>query len=227
MSALVSSQVSVAAGEVPSPLSIRDLTVAYQRQPVLWDIDYDAPASRLVAIVGPNGAGKSTLIKSILGLLPSLSGEVRFFGRPYGDVRLRVGYVPQRTSVDWDFPVSALDVVTMGLYGRIGWCRPVKAEHRRLALAALERMELAEYATRQISQLSGATASLSGTGAGPGCRPVFDGRTVRGSRFRHRAVDRIRSCGDCGSPARRRSSSITTCRRSPNISTTWLCSISA
>ena len=138
-----------------APLSIRDLTVAYHRQPVLWDIDYDAPAGRLVAIVGPNGAGKSTLIKSILGLLPTLSGEVAFFGKPYREVRLRVGYVPQRTSVDWDFPVSALDVVTMGLYGRIGWCRPVRAEHRRLALAALERMELAEYAGRQISQLSG------------------------------------------------------------------------
>ncbi len=156
----MSAQVTSTAGdrstsELAAPLSIRDLTVAYQRQPVLWDIDYDAPASRLVAIVGPNGAGKSTLIKSMLGLLPILSGDVRFFGRPYQDVRLRVGYVPQRTSVDWDFPVSALDVVTMGLYGRIGWCRPVRAEHRRLALAALERMELAEYAGRQISQLSG------------------------------------------------------------------------
>lgn len=138
-----------------SPLSVRDLTVAYQRQPVLWDIDYDAPPGRLVAIIGPNGAGKSTLIKSVLGLLPTLSGEVTFFGRPYAEARLRVGYVPQRTSVDWDFPVSALDVVTMGLYGRIGWCRPVTAAHRRQALAALEKVELAEFATRQISQLSG------------------------------------------------------------------------
>lgn len=137
------------------PLSIRDLTVAYQRQPVLWDIDYDAPAGRLIAVIGPNGAGKSTLIKSVLGLLPTLSGEVTFFGRPFAEVRLRVGYVPQRTSVDWDFPVTALDVVTMGLYGRIGWCRPVQATHRRQALAALEKVELAEFAHRQISQLSG------------------------------------------------------------------------
>lgn len=138
-----------------APLSIRDLTVAYQRQPVLWDIDYDAPASRLIAVVGPNGAGKSTLIKSVLGLLPKLSGDVSFFGHPYDEVRLRVGYVPQRTSVDWDFPVNALDVVTMGLYGRIGWFRPVMASHRRTALAALEKVELAEFASRQISQLSG------------------------------------------------------------------------
>jgi manganese/zinc/iron transport system ATP- binding protein len=138
-----------------APLSIRDLTVAYQRQPVLWDIDYDAPPGRLIAVVGPNGAGKSTLIKSVLGLVPPLSGEVLFFGHPYAEVRLRVGYVPQRTSVDWDFPVNVLDVVTMGLYGRIGWCRPVLASHRRKALAALEQVELAEFANRQISQLSG------------------------------------------------------------------------
>jgi manganese/zinc/iron transport system ATP- binding protein len=140
---------------VESPLSVRDLTVAYQRQPVLWDVDYDAPAGKLIAVVGPNGAGKSTLIKSVLGLLPTLSGEVMFFGRPYDEERQRVGYVPQRTSVDWDFPVSALDVVTMGLYGRIGWCRPVRGSHRRQALAALEKVELAEYASRQISELSG------------------------------------------------------------------------
>lgn len=138
-----------------APLSIRDLTVAYQRQPVLWDIDYDAPPSRLIAVVGPNGAGKSTLIKSVLGLLPKLSGQVSFFGQSYDEIRLRVGYVPQRTSVDWDFPVNALDVVTMGLYGRIGWFRPVLARHRRTALAALEKVELAEFANRQISQLSG------------------------------------------------------------------------
>jgi manganese/zinc/iron transport system ATP- binding protein len=138
-----------------APLSIRDLTVAYERQPVLWDIDYDAPAGKLIAVVGPNGAGKSTLIKAVLGLLPTLSGEVTFFGRPYAQMRHRVGYVPQRTSVDWDFPVSVLDVVTMGLYGRIGWCRPVRSIHRRQALAALEQVELAELASRQISQLSG------------------------------------------------------------------------
>jgi len=138
-----------------APLSIRDLTVAYHRQPVLWDIDFDAPPGRLIAIVGPNGAGKSTLIKSVLELLPRLSGEVSFFGRPFAEVRQRVAYVPQRTSVDWDFPVNVLDVVTMGLYGRIGWCRPVRATHRREALAALEKVELAEFAQRQISQLSG------------------------------------------------------------------------
>ncbi len=131
------------------------MTVAYHRKPVLWDIDYDAPAGRLVAIVGPNGSGKTTLIKASLGLLPTASGNVRFFGKPYAKQRSRVGYVPQRESVDWDFPVSALDVVAMGLYRKIGWCRPVIKKYRRQALHSLERVGMAEYAGRQISQLSG------------------------------------------------------------------------
>jgi len=138
-----------------SPLSIHDMTVAYHRRPVLWDIDYNAPSGRLVAIVGPNGAGKSTLIKAALGLVPKASGRVQFFGQPYRAVRGRVGYVPQRESVDWDFPVNALDVVVMGLYRRIGWFRPVTRRYREQALAALEQVGMADYANRQISQLSG------------------------------------------------------------------------
>jgi manganese/zinc/iron transport system ATP- binding protein len=147
--------VASAAPPATAPLSIQDMTVAYQRRPVLWNIDYDAPTARLVAIVGPNGAGKSTLIKAILNLLPRASGDVRFFGEPYRRVIQRVAYVPQRTSVDWDFPVTALDVVVMGLYGRLGWFRPVTRSARRSALECLERVGLAEFAGRQISQLSG------------------------------------------------------------------------
>jgi manganese/zinc/iron transport system ATP- binding protein len=138
-----------------SPLSIHDVTVAYQGRRVLWDIDYDAPAGKLVAIVGPNGAGKSTLIKAALELVPLTDGVVRFFGKPYRTQRSRIGYVPQRTSVDWDFPVNALDVVAMGLYRQIGWFRPVTRSYRQQALAALERVGLGEYAHRQISELSG------------------------------------------------------------------------
>ena len=138
-----------------SPLSIHDMTVAYQRRPVLWDVDYDAPAGKLVAIVGPNGAGKSTLIKAALELVPCASGDVTFFGKPYREMRSRIGYVPQRTSVDWDFPIDALGVVAMGLYRKIGWFRPVARRYRQQALAALERVGLAEFASRQISQLSG------------------------------------------------------------------------
>ncbi|HBS29770.1 MAG TPA: manganese ABC transporter ATP-binding protein [Phycisphaerales bacterium] len=138
-----------------SPLSVHAMTVAYRRKPVLWDVDYDAPRSGLVAIVGPNGAGKSTFIKACLGLIPKVSGRVEFWGRPYREQRRRVGYVPQRESVDWDFPVSALDVVCMGRYGKIGWCRPVSRAHREAGLACLERVGIADLAGRQISQLSG------------------------------------------------------------------------
>ncbi|MFG0292290.1 MAG: metal ABC transporter ATP-binding protein [Phycisphaerales bacterium JB050] len=131
------------------------MTVAYQRKPVLWDVDYDAPANRLIAIVGPNGAGKSTLIKACLGLVPRAAGQVEFWGEEYRRVRSRVGYVPQRESVDWDFPVSALEVVCMGRYRRIGWLRPVTKSHKRAAMECLDRVGMSEYAKRQISQLSG------------------------------------------------------------------------
>lgn len=147
----------VAQAEHPSsaPLSIHDMTVAYHRRPVLWDIDYNAPRGKLVAIIGPNGSGKTTLIKSVLDLVPRLSGRVRFFGEPYRDVRHRVAYVPQRGSVDWDFPINALQVVAMGLYRKIGWCLPVTRKYRHIALEALDRVGMAGYAKRQISQLSG------------------------------------------------------------------------
>ncbi|MEQ1851688.1 MAG: ABC transporter ATP-binding protein [Chthoniobacteraceae bacterium] len=138
-----------------SPLSIHDLTVAYHRKPVLWDVDLDVPRGQLVGIVGPNGAGKSTLIKAVLELIPKASGRVLIFGQPYSKVRARVAYVPQRESVDWDFPVSALDVVTMGRYGRIGWFKPVTRRHTAAALEALDRVGIASLAHRQISQLSG------------------------------------------------------------------------
>jgi manganese/zinc/iron transport system ATP- binding protein len=148
----------VATGEEhPSsaPLSIHDMTVAYHRKPVLWDVDLDIPEGSLVGVIGPNGAGKSTLIKAALDLVPKTSGRVLVYGQPYRHQRHLVGYVPQRESVDWDFPVNALDVVTMGLYGRIGWCRPVTRAAREQAMTALQRVGMDGYAHRQISQLSG------------------------------------------------------------------------
>lgn len=138
-----------------SPLSIHAMTVAYHRRPVLWDIDLDVPPSALMGIVGPNGAGKSTLVKAVLELVPMLSGRVRLFGETYRSNRSIVGYVPQRESVDWDFPVTALDVVCMGLYGKLGWFRPVRRAQREKALDALDQVGLADYAHRQISRLSG------------------------------------------------------------------------
>jgi manganese/zinc/iron transport system ATP- binding protein len=138
-----------------APLSVHDMTVAYHRKPVLWDIDFDAPEGKLIGIVGPNGAGKSTLIKACLDLVPKASGRVTVYGQPYRRNRKRVGYVPQRESVDWDFPVTALDVVAMGQYGRLGWFVPVTRKVKRAAMDALDRVGLADFADRQISQLSG------------------------------------------------------------------------
>jgi len=138
-----------------SPLSIHDLTVAYHRKPVIWDIDLEIPEGSLVGVVGPNGAGKSTLIKACLELVPKSSGEIMIFGQPYRKQRHLVGYVPQRESVDWDFPVSVLDVVAMGTYARLGWFRPVNRQCKEEAMLALERVGLQDYARRQISQLSG------------------------------------------------------------------------
>lgn len=137
------------------PLTIRDLTVAYHRKPVLWDVDLEIPDQRLVAIVGPNGAGKSTLMKASLGLVQRASGLVKFYGGDLDDNRGEVAYVPQRESVDWDFPASALDVVTMGMYRQIGWCMPVRKHHRESAREALAKVGMADFADRQISQLSG------------------------------------------------------------------------
>ena len=132
-----------------------DLTVSYHSKPVLWDIDFDVPPGVMAAIVGPNGAGKSTLIKSILGLVKPTAGHVTIHGRPYKAQRRRVGYVPQRSSVDWDFPTNALDVVTMGLYGQLGWLRRPGRKERAEAMHALGLVGMQDYADRQISQLSG------------------------------------------------------------------------
>jgi manganese/zinc/iron transport system ATP- binding protein len=117
------------------------------------DLAVQGPA--LVGIVGPNGAGKSTLLKAILGLVPAASGEVRVLGQPVANVRKRIGYVPQRESVDWDFPVSVLDVALMGTYGRLGWFRRPGAKERETARRCLERVGILDLADRQIGQLSG------------------------------------------------------------------------
>ena len=136
-------------------IQVEDLTVAYGEKPVLWDVDLDVGKGVLMAIVGPNGAGKTTLIRAILGLVKPAAGQALVHGRPYGEQRNLVAYVPQRGSVDWDFPTSVLDVVLMGRYGRIGWVRrPGKAD-RAVAREALEQVGMSDLAGRQISQLSG------------------------------------------------------------------------
>jgi len=136
-------------------LHVEDLTVSYQARPVLWDVDVDIPPGVMAAIVGPNGAGKSTLVKAVLGLVRPTAGHVRLFGAPYAAMRREVGYVPQRSAVDWDFPTTVLDVVQMGRYGHLGWFRRPGRRERDMALEALDRVGVADLARRQISQLSG------------------------------------------------------------------------
>ena len=139
----------------PCSIEVHDLTVAYQHRPVLWDVDVVFPVGKLIAVVGPNGAGKSTLIKAIMGLVPLASGHVKIFGRPAETARTAVAYVPQRGSVDWDFPTTALDVVLMGRYGRLSlFGRPGRRD-KEIARQSLEKVGMLDFANRQISQLSG------------------------------------------------------------------------
>ncbi len=136
-------------------LSVRDLTVAYNDTPVLWDVDADIPLGCMAAIVGPNGAGKSTFIKAALELTPRLTGEVRFFGETLNAVRQRVAYVPQRAAIDWDFPITVEEVAVMGAYGQRGWLRrPHKEDYQRVH-EALDVVGLSAFRQRPIAQLSG------------------------------------------------------------------------
>lgn len=141
--------------QAPAPLEVHDLTVAYHKRPVLYGIDLQVPAGTLTGILGPNGAGKSTLIKAVMGLLPVSAGWVKIFGESYRQNCHRVGYVPQRESVDWDFPVSVKDVVLMGRYAKLGLLkRPGKAD-REAAMECLDKVKMLPFASRQIGNLSG------------------------------------------------------------------------
>jgi manganese/zinc/iron transport system ATP- binding protein len=139
----------------PPILDVHDVTVAYHRKPVLWNVDLTLREPRLVGIIGPNGAGKSTLIKAILGLVPLAGGEVSLFGKPIAKQRKRIGYVPQRESVDWDFPVSVTDAVLMGTYGDLGWFRRPGRRQKERAQECLQKVGIEQLAGRQIGQLSG------------------------------------------------------------------------
>lgn len=139
----------------PPPLEIHDLTVAYNKRAVLYGIDLALPKGKIVGIVGPNGAGKSTLIKAVMNLVPKSSGWVKVFGRSFKENCHHVGYVPQRESVDWDFPVNVMDVVLMGRYGKLGFFRRPSAQDHKIARECLEKVQMLPYANRQISNLSG------------------------------------------------------------------------
>ena len=136
-------------------IKVEDLTIAYEDKPVLWDIELDIKKGILMAIIGPNGAGKSTLIKAMLDLIKPVTGEVRFYDEKYSKVRDKVAYVPQRGSVDWDFPTTVFDVVEMGRYGKVGWLKKVKKIDKEKVKEAIHQVEMEEFSERQISQLSG------------------------------------------------------------------------
>jgi len=137
------------------PLRVEGLTAAYRDEPVLWDVSFEVPQGELVAVVGPNGAGKTTLLKVVMGLMEPAAGRALVYGKPFEKARQWVGYVPQRGSVDWDFPTSALDVAQMGIYGKLGWFRRPGRKEREKAMECLEKVGIAHLADRQISQLSG------------------------------------------------------------------------
>lgn len=142
--------------QVENPiLEIHDLTVSYDQNPVLWNVDLSLPAGNLIGVLGPNGAGKSTLIKAIMGLISPTSGYVKLFDKPLNDVRARISYVPQRESVDWNFPASVLDVVLMGTYGKLGLFRRPGKKEKEIAMKSLEQVGMSGFVGRQISELSG------------------------------------------------------------------------
>ncbi|MFN0275558.1 MAG: metal ABC transporter ATP-binding protein [Chitinophagales bacterium] len=136
-------------------IEVHDLTVSYNKKPALWDVDFLIPEGKLVGIIGPNGAGKSTLIKAMMQLIPHDSGYTKLFGKDLNEVRDRVAYVPQRGSVDWDFPASVLDVVLMGRYGKRGIFKRTTRDDKKIAMQCLEKVGMHQFINRQISQLSG------------------------------------------------------------------------
>lgn len=143
--------------EIPAdaPLALRGVTVSYGEKPAVFSVDATFPAESMSAIIGPNGAGKSTLLKAALGVIPRLSGEVYVFGQPIEQARARIAYVPQRASVDWDFPTTVMDVVRMGFYRKIGLLGRFTSKMNAQVKECLDRVGMADFAHRQIGQLSG------------------------------------------------------------------------
>ena len=156
--ALVSDQgfrLTAAADDRNAPMTIRGLTVSYGQIPAVYSIDHTVPAGSMMGIVGPNGAGKSTLLKAAMGIVPVISGKVLFFGKLLKDTRHQVAYVPQRASVDWDFPVTVYDVVLMGLYPSLGLLRRVSKADKAKVAESLAKVGMQDFVDRQIGQLSG------------------------------------------------------------------------
>ena len=136
-------------------IEVHNLTVSYQGAPVLWDIDFELPTAKIIGVIGPNGSGKTTLIKSIMGLLESSSGYVKVFDKSLDEVREKIAYVPQRESVDWDFPASVYDIVMMGRYRKHNILRRTNKTDVDIVNESIDKVGLTDLKDRQISQLSG------------------------------------------------------------------------
>ena len=143
------------ADKTSTAIHLRDVTVSYQEKPALRSVSMDVPQGEIIGVVGPNGAGKSSLVKTMLGLIQQDAGEILYFGKSIQECRQLVSYVPQTGAVDWDFPVTVLDVVMMGHFGRLGWLGRPGKKHKKAAIDALETVGMAPYRNRHIRQLSG------------------------------------------------------------------------
>lgn len=141
--------------EIPHCLKIDNLFVSYHGNTVLEDVSIVVPSGKLCAIIGPNGAGKSTLMKTALDLIPENEGEVLFFNSSYRSQRKKIAYLPQRGTIDWDFPATVTDVVTMGLYSEKGLFKRITALDKQKVKEAIVKVDLKGFSNRQISELSG------------------------------------------------------------------------
>lgn len=142
-------------GENKIALEVHNLTIAYDKAPVIWDVDFEIPKGQIVGIIGPNGSGKTTMLKTVMGLMKPASGNVKIFGTTLDKIREKVAYVPQRESVDWDFPASVMDIVLMGRYRKNNLFKRITKTDKEIASNAIEKVKLTPYKDRQISQLSG------------------------------------------------------------------------
>jgi manganese/zinc/iron transport system ATP- binding protein len=136
-------------------IHIEDLTVAYDKEPALWDIDMEIPKGILLAVVGPSGAGKTTLLKAIVGLANPSAGHISLYGKPADKQRKIVAYVPSKTSVDWDFPLTIYETVLMGTYVDLGWFKRPNRESKAKTLDALGKVGMLEFKDKQIGELTG------------------------------------------------------------------------
>ncbi|MCS6796028.1 MAG: ABC transporter ATP-binding protein [Raineya sp.] len=136
-------------------IEVENLNVKYGKQEVLKNFSCTLPEGAMIGIIGANGSGKSTFLKAIMQIIPIESGKVFFWGKSLKEVRSQIAYLPQRNSVDWDFPASVLDVVLMGLYKEIGWFGSIQKRHKERALFYLEKVKMADFAKKHIAELSG------------------------------------------------------------------------